>query len=182
MVAGLLANGTPVVIAAPRRSPLRDLAGLPGVLEVVASDDLTSAGLAAALDGRDGPAVVVLDDAEQLLKCDAGSDLGEIARSGAERGLGLILAGSIDGLSSGFGGWHVDARRNRQGALLSPQGLGDGELIGAKLSRGQLGGGRPGRAMAHFGDGKVHLVQVPHADPAAIRALVTDGQGGLVPR
>ncbi|MEV4199604.1 FtsK/SpoIIIE domain-containing protein [Micromonospora globbae] len=165
MVAGLLSNGTPVVIAAPRRSPLRDLAGLPGVLDVVASDDLTSAGLAAALDGRDGPAVVVLDDAEQLLKCDAGSDLGEIARSGAERGLGLILAGSIDGLSSGFGGWHVDARRNRQGALLSPQGLGDGELIGAKLSRGQLGGGRPGRAMAHFGDGKVHLVQVPHADP-----------------
>ena len=172
MVAVLLEKGTPVVIAAPRRSPLRELAGLPGVLDLVTSENFTSAGLAAALDGRDGPAVVVLDDAEQLLKCDAGSDLGEIARTGTEKGLGLIMAGSIDGLSSGFGGWHVDARRNRQGALLTPQGLGDGELIGAKLSRGQLGGGRPGRVLAHFGDGKVHLVQVPRTEPTALRELL----------
>ncbi|WP_309244312.1 FtsK/SpoIIIE domain-containing protein [Micromonospora parastrephiae] len=174
MVAGLLEKGTPVVIAAPRRSPLRELAGLPGVLDLVTSENFTSAGLAAALDGRTGPAVVVLDDAEQLLKCDAGSDLGEIARAGAEKGLGLIMAGSIDGLAGGFGGWHVDARRNRQGGLLSPQGLGDGELIGAKLSRGQLGGGRAGRALAHFGDGKLHLVQVPRTEPAALRALLAD--------
>ncbi|MFF0174363.1 FtsK/SpoIIIE domain-containing protein [Micromonospora profundi] len=172
MVAGLLTKGTPVVIAAPRRSPLRDLAGLPGVLDLVTSENFTSAGLAAALDGRAGPAVVVLDDAEQLLKCDAGSDLGDIARVGTEKGLGLIMGGSIDGLSSGFGGWHVDARRNRQGALLSPQGLGDGELIGAKLSRGQLGGGRPGRVLAHFGDGKLHLVQVPRTEPAVLRELL----------
>ncbi|SCF06468.1 FtsK/SpoIIIE domain-containing protein [Micromonospora chokoriensis] len=172
MVAGLLAKGTPVVIAAPRRSPLRELAGVPGVLDLVTSENFTSAGLAAALAGRTGPAVVVLDDAEQLLKCDAGSDLGEIARVGAERGLGLIMGGSIDGLSGGFGGWHVDARRNRQGALLSPQGLGDGELIGVKLSRSQLGGGRPGRVHAHFGDGKLHLVQVPRTEPAGLRELL----------
>ncbi|MGK5737896.1 FtsK/SpoIIIE domain-containing protein [Micromonospora sp. URMC 103] len=174
MVAGLLAKGTPVVVGAPRRSPLRELAGVPGVLDVVAGEDFTSARLAAALDGRDGPVVVVLDDAEQLLKCDAGSDFGEIARTGAETGRGLVLAGTIDGLSGGFGGWHVDARRNRQGALLSPQGLGDGELIGAKLSRGQLGGGRPGRALAHFGDGRLHLVQVPRTDLAALRAALGD--------
>ncbi|RKN29683.1 FtsK/SpoIIIE domain-containing protein [Micromonospora musae] len=175
MVAGLLEKGTPVVIAAPRRSPLRNLAGLPGVLDLVTSENFTSAGLAAALDGRTGPAVVVLDDAELLLKCDAGSDLGEIARTGAENGLGLIMAGSIDGLAGGFGGWHVDARRNRQGGLLSPQGLGDGELIGVKLSRGQLGGGRAGRVLAHFGDGKLHLVQVPRTEPAALRAPSADG-------
>ncbi|MDG4759118.1 FtsK/SpoIIIE domain-containing protein [Micromonospora sp. WMMD710] len=173
MVAGLLRKGTPVVVAAPRRSPLRELAGLPGVLDLVASENLTSKGLAAALAERNGPAVVVLDDAELLLKCDAGSDLGEIARSGAEHGLGLIMAGTIDGLSGGFGGWHVDARRNRQGALLSPQGLGDGELIGAKLSRGQLGVGRLGRALLHLGDGTVRLVQIPRTDPAALRALLT---------
>ncbi|MFC0506229.1 FtsK/SpoIIIE domain-containing protein [Micromonospora costi] len=174
MVAGLLERGTPVVIGAPRRSPLRDLAGVPGVLDVVAGEDFTSARLATALDGRDGPVVVVLDDAEQLLKCDAGSDFGEIARTGAETGRGLVMAGTIDGLSGGFGGWHVDARRNRQGALLSPQGLGDGELIGAKLSRGQLAGGRPGRALAHFGDGRLHLVQVPRTDAAALRAVLAD--------
>ncbi|MEV4629393.1 FtsK/SpoIIIE domain-containing protein [Micromonospora sp. NPDC049523] len=174
MVSSLLERGTPVVVAAPRRSPLRDLAGMPGVLDLVAGDDLTSARLAAALDGHDGPAVVVLDDAELLLKCDAGSDLGEIARTGTETGRALIMAGTIDGLSGGFGGWHVDARRNRHGALLSPQGLGDGELLGAKLSRGQLGGGRPGRALAHFGDGVVRTVQVPRADLDAVRASVRE--------
>ncbi|MGC4855684.1 FtsK/SpoIIIE domain-containing protein [Micromonospora sp. DT4] len=180
MVAGLLRKGTQVVVAAPRRSPLRELAGLPGVLDLVPSENLTSAGLTAALERRSGPAVVVLDDAELLLKCDAGSDLGEIARAGTERGLGLIMAGTIDGLSGGFGGWHVDARRNRQGALLSPQGLGDGELIGAKLSRGQLGGGRLGRALLHLGDGTVRLVQVPRTDPAVLRSLVTPPEAATV--
>ncbi|MEV4758829.1 FtsK/SpoIIIE domain-containing protein [Micromonospora sp. NPDC049559] len=172
MVAELLGRGTPVVIAAPRRSPLRELAGLPGVLDLVAGEDLTSARLTSVLAGVPGPAVVVLDDAELLLKCDAGSDLGEIARTGAETGRALVMAGTIDGLSGGFGGWHVDARRNRQGALISPQGLGDGELLGAKLSRGQLGGGRPGRVLAHFGDGTVRVVQVPRADVESVRAAL----------
>jgi S-DNA-T family DNA segregation ATPase FtsK/SpoIIIE len=64
-------------------------------------------------------------------------------------------------LAGGFGGWHVDARRNRQGALISPQGLGDGELLGTKLTRGQLGNARPGRILLHFGDGVVRGAQVP---------------------
>ncbi|GAA5192377.1 FtsK/SpoIIIE domain-containing protein [Rugosimonospora acidiphila] len=170
MVAWLIGNGTPVFIAAPRRSPLRELAGVPGVLDVVTSDDqLTTERLSAALGQVTGPAVVVLDDADLLLKCDAGSDLGQIATAGAEHGRALILAGTIDGLSGGFGGWHVDARRNRQGALLAPQGLGDGEILGAKLTRGQLGAGRPGRVLAHFGDGQVRMVQVPRTDAEAVR-------------
>jgi S-DNA-T family DNA segregation ATPase FtsK/SpoIIIE len=78
--------------------------------------------LKAKLDELDGPAVVAVDDAEQVLSCDAGSDLGEIVRIGAEMGRGLVMAGTIDGLSAGFAGWHVDARRNRHGALLKPPG------------------------------------------------------------
>ena len=161
VVAGLLRAGTPVVIAAPRRSPLRDLAGVEGVLDVATDGEFSTGQLVSALDKADGPAVVVIDDAELLLKCDAGSELGVIARTGAEQGRALVMAGTTEGLVAGFGGWHVDARRNRQGMLISPQGLGDGELLGAKLTRGQLGGGRPGRALTHFGDGKIHVVQVP---------------------
>jgi S-DNA-T family DNA segregation ATPase FtsK/SpoIIIE len=177
-VASLLGSGTPVVVAAPRRSPLRELAGVPGVLTVFSGENVTSAELATALAGVTGPAVVVLDDAELLLKCEAGSDLGLIARAGAETGRGLVLAGTIDGLAGGFGGWHVDVRRNRQGLLIGPQGLGDGELIGVKLSRGQLGAGRPGRALVHLGDGVVRTVQVPRTDPAAVFGVVGgDGSG-----
>ena len=146
------------------------LEALPGVLQVFNDADLRTADLDAALQRADGPAVVVIDDAELLLNCEAGALLGEIARTGAETGRGLVIAGTTDALTGGFGGWHVDVRRNRQGALLSPQGLGDGELLGAKLSRGQLGPGRPGRAVVHFGDGTLRIVQVPHADAAALRS------------
>jgi S-DNA-T family DNA segregation ATPase FtsK/SpoIIIE len=105
MVASLLRNGIPLVLVAPRRSLLREMPA-PGVVDLIRRD--------------------VVDDAEQVLSCDAGSDLGEIARIGSEMGRGLVMAGTIDGLSAGFAGWHVYARRNRQGALLNPQNLGDG--------------------------------------------------------
>ncbi len=168
MASSLLDAGTPVVIAAPRRSPLRELAGAPGVLDVATGADFTTAQLITALDQATGPAVVVIDDAELLLKCDAGSELGVIARSGAEQGRGLIMAGTTEGLVAGFGGWHVDARRNRQGALLGPQSLGDAELLGAKLSRGQLGPARPGRILLHLGDGVIRTAQVPLTDAGAL--------------
>jgi S-DNA-T family DNA segregation ATPase FtsK/SpoIIIE len=172
MVASLLAAGTPVVLAAPRRSPLRRLAGLPGVLDVVTDEAFTSRRLAELTAELDGPYAVALDDAESLLKCDAGSDLGDIARTGAESGRALLIAGSIDGLGGGFGGWHVDARRNRQGLLLQPQGLGDGELIGVKVSRTHLGAGRAGRALLHLGDGALRAVQVPETGPDAVAAAL----------
>ncbi|WP_394617027.1 FtsK/SpoIIIE domain-containing protein [Lentzea sp. JNUCC 0626] len=172
IVAGLLRAGTPVVIAAPRRSPLRDLAGVEGVLDIATDGEFSMGQLVSALDKADGPAAVVIDDAELLLKCDAGSELGVIARTGAEQGRALVMAGTTEGLAGGFGGWHVDARRNRQGMLISPQQLGDGELFGAKLSRGQLGAGRPGRALAHFGDGRIHVVQVPETTTEDVLAAV----------
>jgi S-DNA-T family DNA segregation ATPase FtsK/SpoIIIE len=56
--------------------------------------------------------------------------------------------------------------------LISPQALGDGELFGAKLTRGQLGAGKPGRALAHFGDGKVQVVQVPETTTQDVLAAV----------
>ncbi|GFN01880.1 hypothetical protein Smic_04360 [Streptomyces microflavus] len=65
---------------------------------------------------------------------------------------------------AGFSGWFVDVRRNRQGALLSPQAVGDGELIGGKVPRSRIGGGRPGRALFHNGDGRLRTVQVPQTE------------------
>ncbi|MEV7524608.1 FtsK/SpoIIIE domain-containing protein [Streptomyces sp. NPDC091371] len=163
MVRSLLAAGTSVVIGAPVRSPLRELAGQPGVLAVFEGPDIESEELEAALAQAPAGAVVVLDDADLLLKTKAEAVLNRIARTGAETGQGLVLAGQIERLASGYSGWHTDARRNRQGVLLSPQSVGDGELIGTKVPRSRLGGGRAGRGMVHLGDGVLRTVQIPES-------------------
>jgi DNA segregation ATPase FtsK/SpoIIIE, S-DNA-T family len=159
----LLSAGTPVVIGAPGRSPLRDLAGRPGVLAVFDDADLDPTALEKALSSAPEAAVVLLDDADLLLKTKAEPVLTQIAKSGAESGRGLVLAGQTERLSSGYSGWHTEARRNRCGLLLKPQNLSDGELIGVKIPRSRLGAARPGRAILHLGDGVLRTVQVPEA-------------------
>ncbi|MYT73844.1 MULTISPECIES: FtsK/SpoIIIE domain-containing protein [unclassified Streptomyces] len=157
----LLSVGTSVVIGAPARSPLRQLAGRPGVLAVFSDSDLDPTALEAALASAPRSAVVILDDADLLLKTKAEPVLTAIAKSGAENRRGLVVAGQTDRLSSGFSGWHAEARRNRCGLLLKPQNMSDGELIGVKVPRSRLGATRPGRAILHLGDGVLRTVQVP---------------------
>ncbi|MFK0044027.1 FtsK/SpoIIIE domain-containing protein [Streptomyces sp. NPDC090741] len=161
MALSLLSCGTAVVVGAPRRSPLRGLAGTPGVLAVFDGPDIGHEELTEVLAQAPERVVVFLDDADLLLKTNAEAVLNGIARSGAETGQGLVLSGQIERLSSGYSGWHTDARRNRQGMLLSPQSVGDGELIGVRIPRSRLGGGRAGRAMVHLADGVLRTVQVP---------------------
>ncbi|MEV7236289.1 FtsK/SpoIIIE domain-containing protein [Streptomyces sp. NPDC051020] len=161
MARSLLDGGTPLVLAAPRRSPLRELAGVDGVLALFEGPDIEHDALEEALALASDGVVVVIDDADLLLQTQAEPVLNRIARTGAEVGQGLIAAGETDRLVAGFSGWHTDLRRNRQGLLISPQNMGDGELIGIRFPRSRLGAGRPGRGMLHLGDGVVRTVQVP---------------------
>ncbi|SEC06162.1 DNA segregation ATPase FtsK/SpoIIIE, S-DNA-T family [Streptomyces sp. 2224.1] len=157
----LLAVGIPVVVGAPARSPLRHLSGRPGVLAVFDESDIDPTALETTLASAPEGAVVLLDDADLLLKTRAEPVLTQIAKSGAETGRGLVIAGQTDRLSSGFSGWHTEARRNRCGLLLKPQNMSDGELVGVKVPRSRLGATRPGRAILHLGDGVLRTVQVP---------------------
>ncbi|RPF33513.1 S-DNA-T family DNA segregation ATPase FtsK/SpoIIIE [Streptomyces sp. TLI_185] len=157
----LLSVGMPVVVGAPARSPLRRLAGRPGVLAVFDESDIDPIALEEALASSPKGAVVLLDDGDLLLKTKAESVLTRIAKSGTETRRGLVIAGQTDRLSSGFSGWHTEARRHRCGLLLKPQNMSDGELIGVKVPRSRLGATRPGRAILHLGDGVLRTVQVP---------------------
>ncbi|MFF4499883.1 FtsK/SpoIIIE domain-containing protein [Streptomyces sp. NPDC001401] len=157
----LLSVGMPVVVGAPARSPLRRLAGRPGVLAVFDESDIDPIALEEALASSPKGAVVLLDDGDLLLKTKAESVLTRIAKSGTEMRRGLVIAGQTDRLSSGFSGWHTEARRHRCGLLLKPQNMSDGELIGVKVPRSRLGATRPGRAILHLGDGVLRTVQVP---------------------
>jgi S-DNA-T family DNA segregation ATPase FtsK/SpoIIIE len=148
-----------VLCLAPRQSPLRDLAGTPGVLGVVTDPTTSSDALAETLAGATGPVLVVLDDGEELKDAPAAAFLGSLVRGTAGEQVWFLLGGQVDALTTGFSGWHVEARKARQGLLLSPQGGVDGDLIGVKLPRSVVGQPvQPGRGLLHLGDGTLMRV------------------------
>ena len=162
MARSALDSGQQVIVLAPRTSPVRELAGRPGVLAVHTGTDVTPEELNAALAQVTGRALIVVDDAGALREASASGELRDVIRNGEARRLAVIYAGDPEDLGIGFSGWLVDARRSRRGALLSPQNRTDGDLIGLRLQRTAVGQPvKPGRAMLHLGDGEPITVQVP---------------------
>ena len=139
----LLAQGTPLVLVTPRRSPLRDLEGREGVLGILdgeaREDDLEE--LVEKAEGR--PYVILADDAELLYDTRLDEALEAILRKGVDGGLGLIAAGTTDSLASQYRGFVTAARKTRNGLLLNPQNSQEGELFSIRLPA-NTGGGRPG--------------------------------------
>jgi len=165
MARSLLAAGTPLVLVTPRPSPLRALAGEPGVVASFTGPELGAAGFAAAVGAFTGPGVVIIDDAEQHRDCEAEAELSKLIGFGADQGQGLIIGGDAEALGMGFGGWHVEARRARRGCLIAPQSLPEGDLIGVRLTHGMTGETpKPGRALLNVGDGNLITVTVPASD------------------
>ncbi|MFG2160874.1 FtsK/SpoIIIE domain-containing protein [Streptomyces olivaceus] len=160
----LLAQGTRLVVAAPRQSPVRQLDGREGVLKVFTGDDIDEDEFEELIDeaSPEEPIAVLIDDGEILEDCDAESQMKKIVSRGAERGLALVIAGDEEDVCSGFSGWQVDAKKARRGILLSPQESSSGDLIGLRISRGMVGGQvAPGKGMLHLGDGELRTVVVP---------------------
>ncbi|MFI6582959.1 FtsK/SpoIIIE domain-containing protein [Embleya sp. NPDC050493] len=160
MCVSLLMGGTHLIVLTPRDSQLRKLAAH-GLARVLDDPDPSPDTLVEALaEVRDKPVVVVVDDADLMLACSADSVLRQIAASGRDHGQGLLLAGLAESMSSL--GWVGMARRSRRGLLLGPKTLGEGDLIGARLSAEQvrtpLG---PGRGWTAGGAGAAIAVQVP---------------------
>lgn len=163
MARSLLDRGVALVLVAPRQSPLRELDGRDGVRALITSDRLAEEDLAPL--EVDGPVVLVIDDAEMHKDTPAGDLLKAFIRTAADRRRALVIAGTVTDLSAGYSGWHAEARKGRAGALLSPQGLSDGELIGTRVPRSLVGEPvKPGRALVHLGAGTLVTVAVPRAD------------------
>jgi S-DNA-T family DNA segregation ATPase FtsK/SpoIIIE len=134
----LIAQGTPVIAVAPRRSPLRDLAGAVAVLDGNATD---LPELVADLQQY----VVLVDDAE-LINPDAplGTALEEVLRSGRDGDHGLLIAGTTGDLAVAYRGFAAETRKSRTGLLLAVQSQADGDIFTIRLPRGTVGG-PPGR-------------------------------------
>ncbi|MFD9356744.1 FtsK/SpoIIIE domain-containing protein [Streptomyces sp. NPDC060031] len=142
----LLAAGTPLILITPRRSPVRELEGRPGILGVLNAesreDDL--ADLVEKAEGR--PYAVIADDAELLYDTRLDEALEALLRKGADGGIGLLAGGTTDSLGSQYRGFVTAARKSRNGLLLSPQSTQDGELFGIRLPS-NTGGGPAGSGL-----------------------------------
>ncbi len=160
----LLRAGTELVVAAPRPSPLRDLAGREGVRAVLTTSELTEAELKPLLEEGGGTVVLVVDDAELLKDIDAKDYLKSFQRRCGDLGRGIVLGGDSSEIGSGFSGWQVEMK-GRQGVVIAPQGITDGELIGVRMPRSAINGqNQAGRVLANLGDGVLRTIQVPLPD------------------
>lgn len=154
----VLATGGRVLVVAPRPSPLRDLEGAVGVLAVHHDGTATSEDVEALLRGSQGHVLLVVDDAEGLRDIGCADLLMRVIK-GQVPGCTVMIGGNADGVAAGLSGWQVEAKKARQGMLLSPQGISDGDLVGARVPRGQLGGPvQIGRGLLHLGDGVLRQV------------------------
>ncbi|MFI6823505.1 FtsK/SpoIIIE domain-containing protein [Micromonospora sp. NPDC050187] len=146
MAHSLLAQGTPVSVVTPRRSPLRDLAGLPGVLAVL-NADVTGEALTASTQGHRRH-VVVVDDAELLTDTSLDSTLVEMLRTARDGEHAVIAAGLTDDLKNAYRGFTADALRSRIGLLLAARSPDDADMFGVRLPRNAgTGSGPIGRAV-----------------------------------
>ncbi|MYX22565.1 cell division protein FtsK, partial [Streptomyces sp. SID8380] len=133
----------------PRRSPLRALDGRDGVLAVL-DGTASEAELKGYVESASGPYAILADDAELLYDTPLDEALEELVKDGMDGGIGVIAAGAADTLSSQYRGFVVQARRSRNGLILSPSGAQDGEVFGVRLPSGS-GGGPTGRGFFVLG-------------------------------
>jgi S-DNA-T family DNA segregation ATPase FtsK/SpoIIIE len=151
----------PVLVVTPRPSPLRELVGLPGVIDVLEQGPDLAGELDEILGDRNRPLAVVVDDAELLADGPVGIRLERLVRSARDEGVLVIAAATTqDLLLARYRGWLADARRARAGLLLNPATHIDGEVFDLKLSRSLSGRWPAGRGFLVV-RGASELVQVP---------------------
>lgn len=158
-VARSLHGRLPLVVLAPRPGPVRELAGAPGVLDVLTGDDPEA--LQDLLAEHAGPLCVLVDDAELLTEARLAPVLEQFARDGRDDGRLVVAAGTTEDLQvARYRGWLAAVRRARTGLLLAPESSADGEIFDLRLPRSTGGGMPPGRGLLVL-RGELQPAQVP---------------------
>jgi S-DNA-T family DNA segregation ATPase FtsK/SpoIIIE len=139
-----------ITVICTRRSPLRELAGVRLVTDLLDIEPAVD-----AIATADGPQLLVVDDAETV-----DDQSGRLVALLKERrsGLRVIASGRADALRTAYGHWTGELRRSRTGVLLKPRD-GDGDLWSTSLPRHAPARFPVGRGYL-LCDGDVELVQV----------------------
>lgn len=146
MAESALRRGAALIAILPRRSPLRELDGRPGVLGVLDAK-ASAAELQGLLSAATSPVVVVVDDAELVGDAPVADVLAQFLRAARDGGGALLVGGTTEDLANVYRGFAVDARKSRLGLLLAPGSSVDGELLSIKLPRSTGGAYPPGRGL-----------------------------------
>lgn len=159
MARSLLRSGATIAAVCPRPSPLEQLSGEHGVLDVFTGIP-DGAKVATVLGEQEGPMVVLIDDAETLAQTGVDDALRDLLRNARTGSLAVVMAGQIEDLKSQLRGTAVEVKKSKTGLLLSPPSTLDGELVGLRLPRNLTGRMPAGRGiLSARGEGRV--VQVP---------------------
>jgi S-DNA-T family DNA segregation ATPase FtsK/SpoIIIE len=152
-------RGVQVLGVAPRPGGLRD--DLPED-SVVAGTGVPVDEFITKLRALPPGALVLIDDGEMLREGDLAPALAALMRQAREKNWGVLVAGETAQLVSGLSGWLYDARRGRQGFLLCPQTLVDGEVVGTRLARSALTSRvQPGRGLLVEASAEGVAIQAP---------------------
>jgi S-DNA-T family DNA segregation ATPase FtsK/SpoIIIE len=149
--------GVELHLLAPRRSPLVELDCWSSVATGPDCDDAAMR-LESELRG-DRPAVVVIDDAEELAETLGAPALETLVRRGRDGGVRVVAAIERQGAQRAFAGWVRELRKEEHGLLLAPDPDVDGDLLGTRLPRRSNPVFPPGRGYL-VERGTLELVQV----------------------
>jgi S-DNA-T family DNA segregation ATPase FtsK/SpoIIIE len=106
--------------------------------------------------------LILIDDAEMIRDGDLAPALLAVTRQAREKTWGVVVTGDTTHLATGLSGWLFEARRARQGLLLAPRNLADGEVVGVRLVPSQLvTRNLPGRGLLVGATEQPTAVQVP---------------------
>ncbi|HEX2895516.1 MAG TPA: FtsK/SpoIIIE domain-containing protein [Marmoricola sp.] len=141
-----LRAGWQVLVVTPRISPLRDLAGRPGVHGPfdATSDEMQVKTLLEELLATDAPLLTLVDDVELL-----GADgwlptlLGDLVDRLRDTGSVLAAAGTPAEMGGVYRGPVVALKRSGSGLMLSPQSSADPDMFGVSMARSLLGQSLP---------------------------------------
>jgi S-DNA-T family DNA segregation ATPase FtsK/SpoIIIE len=124
--------------------------------------DISADELRAALEGKEGRVVLVVDDGELVREMPAQVYLREWIQTAPGNDRAIILSGNAAEVGGGFSNWQTDIRNNQRGALLSPRNAYDGDLLGVRIPRSATTVPvAAGRAIVHLGAGTLQTLQIP---------------------
>ena len=158
-----LRTGTPGLelhLLAPRRSPLTELAGWTTVAQGVERCEEAALRLGElAAKAQPNPALVVIDDGDELAEALGAAPLETVVRRGRDLPIRVVAAAERQAAQRAFGGWLRELRKDQHGLLLAPDLDVDGDILGTRLPRRSSPVFPPGRGYL-VERGTVELVQV----------------------
>ncbi len=152
--------GLELHLLAPRRSPLTELAGWTTVAQGVERCEEAALRLGELAAGaQPNPALVVIDDGDELAEALGAAPLETVVRRGRDLPVRVVAAAERQAAQRAFGGWLRELRKDQHGLLLAPDLDVDGDILGTRLPRRSSPVFPPGRGYL-VERGTVELVQV----------------------